>query len=169
MTDNNVQVSEDYWWKQRCAVLYEAWVQLRYHKRRQRFFDLADKMTRAMTVVLGASLLGKYLVEWIGAGITALGLLALVFGYGERRQLHTRLAELAGELIASVEAIPAAQLNAEQVAQWRIQWTQLCINAPPALKTLTLMCAREQSIADGYPEHVPKQSAWRRLLADFKS
>jgi len=122
-----------------------------------------------MTVILGASLFGQYLVEWIGAGITALGLLALVFGYGERRQLHARLAEMAGELITNVEAVPVAQLCANDVAAWRIAWTQLCIKAPPALKTLTLMCAREQSIADGYPEHVPQQPAWCRWLADFKN
>lgn len=29
-------------WGDRCGVLHKAWVQVRYHRHRQRFFDLAD-------------------------------------------------------------------------------------------------------------------------------
>ena len=67
-------------WQQRCGLLYKAWVQVRYHRRRQRFFDLADKGTKAATLVLGASLFGKHLasLNWVATGISALGLMALV-------------------------------------------------------------------------------------------
>ena len=81
----------DSMWAQRCATLSRAWVQVRYHRRRQRFFDLADKFTKSITVVLGASLMGKYFVDWLpwlATAITSAGLLALVFGYSERKQLH---------------------------------------------------------------------------------
>lgn len=159
-------------WEQRCAVLGKAWVQVRYHRRRQRFFDLVDKLTKSMTVLLGASLLGQELknyLPFVASAISALGLLALVFGYGDRKQAHKELAEQAANLIASVEIVPAGLLNAGGVAQWGADYARLCAKTPPPLKTLMLICEREQSAADGHPEHVPLQPWHKRLLADFKS
>ena len=160
---------EKYLWDARCGVLYDAWVQLRYHRRRQRFFDLADKVTRSVTIVLGASLFGQFLVPWIALGITALGLLALIFGYGDRKQLHGVLAEMASNLIADVEAKPFRDVQQADVGAWRAAYARLCAKAPPALKTLTLLCAYEQSVVDGHTDHVPLPERWRLVLADFKS
>lgn len=159
-------------WNQRCAVLRNAWVQVRYHRRRQRFFDLVDKLTKSFTVLLGASLLGqelKTLLPYVASAISALGLLALVFGYGDRKQAHKELAEQAANLVASIEAVPAGQLNAAGTALWGAEYARLCAKTPPPLKTLMLICEREQSTADGYPDHVPMQHWFKRFFADFKS
>jgi hypothetical protein len=99
--------------------------------------------------------------------ISALGLLALVFGYGDRKQAHKELAELAASMIAAIERVPAGQLDAQKVAGWQAEFLALCMKSPPPLKTLTLMCEREQSAADGHPEHVPQQPAFRRWTAHF--
>lgn len=159
-------------WAQRCAVLSKAWVQVRYHRRRQRFFDLLDKLTKSFTVLLGASLLGQELktfLPYVASAISALGLLALVFGYGDRKQAHKELAEQAANLIAAIEVVPAGQLNAGGTAQWGAEYARLCAKTPPPLKTLMLICEREQSAADGYPEHVPLQPWYKRWAADLKS
>lgn len=168
-TQADQDAREQYLWDMRCAVLYDAWVQLRYHRRRQRFFDLADKITRSVTIVLGASLFGQFLVPWIALGITALGLLALIFGYGDRKQLHGVLAEMASNLIADVEAKPFRDVQQSDVGAWRAAYARLCAKAPPPLKTLTVICAHEQSVADGHPAHVTLPAPWRIVLADFKS
>ncbi|WP_296871393.1 hypothetical protein [Tibeticola sp.] len=162
----------DAYWGLRCATLRNAWVQVRYHRRRQRFFDLADKLTKALTVVLGASLMGQYVADalpMVGTAITSLGLLALIFGYADRKQLHKDLAEQAAALVRSIELLPVSALSAEQVAHWAADYAQLCAKAPPPLKTLSLLCEREQAIADGHPDHIPAPGFLRRLLADFKS
>ena len=158
-------------WAQRCATLRNAWVQVRYHRRRQRFFDLIDKGTKGVTLILGASLFGKHLatLNWVATGISALGLMALVFGYGDRKQTHKELAEQAGKLAADIEQLPAFELSPKQTAAWTAEYVRLCAKAPPPLKTLSLICEREQSTADGYPEHVPQAPWLRRVLADFKS
>jgi len=166
----NEPVEEDPVWKRRCGLLHQAWVQLRYQRRRQRFFDLVDKMTKAATVLLGASLLGQELqklLPYVASTISALGLLALVFGYGDRKQLHKELAEQAAALIAAIEQVPAGELSAIKTAAWAADYARLCSKSPPTLKTLTLMCEREQATADGHPNHVAKQPFPRRLLADF--
>ena len=158
-------------WKQRCNLLFKAWVQVRYHRRRQRFFDLVDKGTKAATLVLGASLFGKQLasLNWVATGISALGLMALVFGYGDRKQLHKELAEQAAGLAAFIEEQPAGELSTQVVARWSAEYARFCAKAPPPLKTLTLTCEHEQATADGNPGHVDLPCWRKRVTADFIS
>ena len=129
-------------WAARCGVLYQAWVQLRYHRARQRFFDLVDKATKAATVLLGATLFGQALKDhlpFVAGAISALGLLALVYGYSDRKQLHKELSENAAELISDIEKLSAGALTPEMVAGWRAAYARLCAKAPPPLKVLMLL------------------------------
>ncbi|WP_143476312.1 hypothetical protein [Pseudacidovorax sp. RU35E] len=155
-------------WDKRCDILYKSWVQVRYHRKRQRFFDLVDRATKALTLVLGASLFGPYVgksVSWIGTAISAIGLMALVFSYGDRKQLHKEMAERAAGIVRSIESVPAGQLTAANTATWAADFAELVSKAPPPLKTLTMMCEREQSTADGHPNHVAPRPLGRRVFA----
>lgn len=159
-------------WAQRCGVLNKTWVQMRYHRRRQRFFDLADKLTKSATVLLGASLLGQFLKDWlplVASTISALGLLALVFGYGDRKQLHKELAEQAAGLICTIEEVPARKITFCQTAIWSANYIRLCAKAPPPLKTLSILCEYEQANADGNPNHVILPPWYRRMAANLIS
>lgn len=149
-------------------MLYKAWVQVRYQRRRQRFFDLLDKLTKSLTVLLGASLLGETMKQelpLVASAISVLGLLALVFGYGDRKQTHKELGEQAAILAASVEQVPAGELTPAKVSAWSAEYLRLCAKAPPPLKTLTLICEREQATADGHPNHVRQPFFLKRWLA----
>ena len=168
-------------WNRRYDLLFKSWVQVRYHRRRQRFFDLVDKGTKAATLFLGASLFGKFLpsdvmpgtdipiVGFVGTAISALGLMALVFGYGDRKQMHKELAEIAANLVASIEATPASQLSAEKVAKWAEDYARMCAKAPPPLKTLTIMCEHEQSAMEGHGELIPRPHFLRRVVSQVKA
>lgn len=159
-------------WKLRCETLFHVQVQLRYNRRRQRFFDLLDKITKSVTVVLGATLIGQSLKEYsfyFGSGVTALGLLALVFGYGDRKQQHKELAEQAANLASEIVSVPASHLDEIQVAAFAARRANLLNKSPPPLKTLTVICEYEQSAADGHPGHIVQPCFCRRLLADFVS
>lgn len=161
---------EDFLWVSRCGLLYKAWVQLRYHRKRQRFFDLLDKGTKAGTLLLGASLFGAYLspaVPWIGVGVSALGLLALVFGYGDRKQLHKEMAERASAIIRAIEKVPAGQLTPSHNADWAADHADLMGKCPPPLKALTMICEHEQSTADGHASHVRLPNWAARKVAHF--
>ena len=160
----------DHLWGQRCGVLYKVWVQVRYHRRRQRFFDLVDKGTKGVTLILGASVFGpqvKNYLPWVATGLSGLGLLALVFGYGDRKQSHKELAEQAATLVAAIEAVPAGELTPAKCATWNADYARLCTKAPPPLKTLTLICEHEQAVAEGNADHVKRPGFHRRLVADF--
>lgn len=161
-------------WRRREATLFHAWVQLRYHRRRQRFFDLIDKETKAITLLLSASLFGKYFVgletegiPWIPTFLSSLTLLSLVFGYGDRKQVHKELAETAGALIAAIESVTPNDLTPEHAARWASDFAKLCSKAPPPLKNLTLICEREQAIALGRKPTATKVCAPLRLIADY--
>lgn len=160
----------DAYWAARCDLLYKAWVQVRYHRRRQRFFDLVDKGTKATTLLLGASLFGKHLdaLPIIATAISALGALALVFGYGDKKQQHKELAEQAAALVASIESTPSGRLTAEETAKWAAEFARFCAKAPPPLKSLTIMCEHEQSVLDGHPDHIKLPRLWRQWLSQVK-
>lgn len=162
----------DHVWDQRCGLLHCAYVSFRYHRRRQRFFDLIDKGTKSLTVALGASLIGDTLKRFAplaASAISLLGLLALVFGYSDRKQAHKELAELAMQIVASIEKSPASKLNVDVVSEWSAEMARLNAKEPPTLKTLVTLCEHEQSTAVGHPNHIALPKWHKRVLADFIS
>ena len=150
-------------WDRWCDTLYYSMVQLRYHKRRQMFFDRIDKTSKALTLLLGATLFGPEIKEnlpYVATAISSLSLLSLIFTYGDRKQSHKELAEKFGKLVAAMEKVPPGALTAEKVADWKSQHMELVATAPPPLKRLTLYCAREQTLSMGKPSE-RQHGLWR--------
>jgi len=162
----------DHVWDSRCDLMHRAYVTYRYHRRRQRFFDLLDKGTKSLTVALGASLIGDSLKRFAplaASAISLLGLLALVFGYSDKKQTHKELAEMAMQIIASIEKTPVSKLNTESLSEWSAEMARLNAKEPPTLKTLVTICEHEQSTAVGHADHIKLPKWHRRVLADFVS
>ncbi len=159
-------------WKRRSDLLHVAYVTYRYHRKRQRFFDLVDKGTKSVTVLLGATLMGDLLkthAPVAASTISGLGLLALVFGYGDRKQAHKELAEQSIALAGRIEETAAGGITDTAVAAWSAEQARINAKEPPALKTLVVICEHEQAASTGHPEHVPLPGWHRRFLADFVS
>lgn len=157
-------------WTTRWEALYKADVSARYHRRRQRFFDLADKLTKALTVLLGATLMGTMIKDsqpLAASAISSLSLLALVFGYSDRKQAHKELAEGFVTLIQQIEACPVGELTEAKAALWKAQATALDAKEPPTLTALITICEHAASAAAGHPGHVKLPLLPRRLVADF--
>jgi hypothetical protein len=155
-------------WRQRCAVLNRAWVQVRYQRRRQRFFDLADKLHKCLLVMLMASVFGRFyeaFQPWLSFTLISLAVFDLAFGCTYREQLHKALAEQAAKLVADIEQVPVDALAYANTAAWAAEYARLVAVSPPPLKTLSLLCEREQAISEGHPDHVALPSWWRRVVA----
>ncbi len=161
---------EDFAWHSHQDVLYQSWVQLRYHKKRQMFFDRWDKATKSLTIFLGATLMGEDIksnLNYVASTISFLSLLSLVFTYGERKQNHKELSEAYGSLIADIEIVSPVIVTVENTADWKSKHVAIAAKAPPPLKRLTLYCAREQTIAQGAKPH-QSTGWWKNWLYLFK-
>jgi hypothetical protein len=159
-------------WDQRCALRNVALVSYRYHRRRQRFFDLLDKLTKCGTVLLGATLFGEVFKNNLPVAaslISGMGLLALIFSYGDKKQTHKELSELSMQLVGSIDAQPRNATTDTLISGWQQDLSRLNAKEPPTLHTLVTLCEHQQATADGHPSHIPLPPMMRRLLADFKS
>ncbi|MDO8771587.1 MAG: hypothetical protein Q7K57_23330 [Burkholderiaceae bacterium] len=172
MNDSDDDPGYESRWRRRCDLLYQVKVTYRYHRRRQRFWDITDKGTKALTVLLGASLLGetlKHHLPLVASLISGLGLLALVFGYSDRKQSHKECAETAMQLVGRIEEIPMSRLDEVQLSQLVAEHARQNAKEPPALKTLVVICEYEESVSLGHPDQVPLPCLSRRIFADFIS
>lgn len=145
-------------WKRRCELLNWGGITYRYHRKRQRFFDVVDKLTQVAAVGGGVAVAGKTLSDLlplVGGAVAFTGLLALVFGYGDKRQCHKELAEQAMELVGEINSCPVRELTDVQVCTWERMRAAIDLKEPPGLKTLVWKCEYEQAVADGHPNHVP--------------
>lgn len=175
MQTNDTQRSEElqaHLWDKRSAARHRAWCEFRYHRRRERFFDLCDKGTKAVTVLLGAALFGPKVqayAPWVGTAVAAAGLMPLIFSYSDRKRLHQDLAAEAGRLAQSIEGTTAADVTLDTLAAWQAALAGLDAKAPPPLKALMQLCDREQGVADGHPDHLKDvaPTGWRARLAQF--
>ena len=81
---------------------------------------------------------------------------------------HQVEAEQAAKLVADIERVPVGGLSFERTAGWNSDYAQLAAKAPPPLKVLSLICEREQAIAEGQPDHVKQPVFWQRWLSQVK-
>lgn len=158
-------------WDDRSELLNWAYITYRYHRKRQWFFDLCDKVTQAASVIVGLAVVsGKTVSDYlpvIGFAIAALGVLALVFGYSERKQSHRDIAEKARQLAGLIQPVRDADLTDDLIIQWEGMRTKIDILEPPNLKTLVAKCEWEQAIAEGHRNHVQCPPWWRQLHMHF--
>ena len=147
-------------WGRRYEQLNWAHITYRYHRKRQRFFDVVDKLTQVAAVGGGVAVAGKTLPEHIpelGWFIAFTGLLTLVFGYSDKRQCHKELAEMAIQMAGDIESVPARDLTEEIVCAWEKTRTTISLREPASLKTLVAKCEWEQAVAEGrQPAFFPK-------------
>lgn len=159
-------------WSRRHVLLFTLAVSYSYHRRRQRFFDLLDKLTKALTVLAGAavqSAIVKNSLPLLGVAISALGLLSLVFGYGDRKQAHNELAETFMLLRAQVESVAQGAFTEVQLCGWESELQRLNAKEPPSLRALVTLCQNEQAVAYGHPDEVRPLPLHQRLLASWFS
>ncbi len=159
-------------WHRRHLLLVKLAVSYAYHRKRQRFFDLVDKGTKAATVLVGASLLGQHVQQHLplaAALVSGLSLLSLVYSYSDRKQTHKEIAEAFIHLQAQVEEQGQTTFTVEGLARWEAAASRLDAREPPALRTLVTICQNEAALAAGHPAAVCRLPWYRRTLAHWVS
>jgi hypothetical protein len=162
---------QTYLWGKRHETLYRVELSLMYHHRRERFFVLLDRTTKALAVIFGsaafANLGGSEMVRWSAAVITITSTLALVAGLTERAQRHAVLAGDYGRLAASIIGCGERGFTETDLNRWLGQQRSIEVGEPRPLTGLVALCQNDLAIAQGHPELVVRRPWYTRCLAQW--
>jgi hypothetical protein len=169
LDDSATDQELDHAWSKRENALYRAELSALYHQKRERFFELFDKLGKAIAVFGGSAALWKIgnpdLVAVVAATITASSALSLVFSFSDRSKRHAELArsfrEIAGEIVGTSDFA----IRDAKASEWMGKVCLLEAKEPPALSALVQMCQNELAIARKAP--VYPQTFLVRCLAHF--
>jgi hypothetical protein len=152
-------------------ICYVARVSYNYHRRRQRYWDLMNKETQALGILLGAGTMTKALeayVPWFGAAISGIGLLSLVYAYSDRQVQHRDLADEYARFLAEIAQKGQREYSESDLGEWEARQQLINAKEPPTLRTLTVICENEERQALGQ-EIIVRPNWFKRLLADIFS
>jgi hypothetical protein len=145
---------------------------VRYHARRQAFFDRWRRITSATSVIFGsaaaADLLhdGGHLLAVAAAFVVAVFSAAdLVVGTAEMARKHDdlrrRFIKLEAKMLANEQPDPGT------VSDWCGERLDIESDEPPSYKALDLLCENEQAIATGTKRSV-RLTWWQVRTAHWK-
>jgi hypothetical protein len=161
----------DHAWNKRCDAIYKAELSALYHQKRERFFELADKLSKAASLFCGSAALWKIsnatIVSAMAAVVTASSALSLVFSFSERSKRHAELAQGFRGIIAEILSRSEFDINNVDASGWMSKVCALEAKEPPSLSALTVMCQNELAIARNAHEKIKPQSWRTRVLAHF--
>ena len=159
----------DHQWKKRYAPLYRAQLSVLYHQKRERFFEIWDKVGKAVAVIGGsaafASIGGPDLMRVVAAAITVTSTLSLVFGFSDRSKRHAELARNFRQLEAEIVAKGDRLFSDGDTDAWEAKVRMLESSEPPALGLLVVICQNELAIAHGQLKNVIPLPRWKQWLA----
>ena len=151
---------------------------VRYHIRRQRFFDrlerigaLASLAAGSSTVVALLASVDERLVLAAAAATAAAGASAVIFTPGLRARQHN---DLAREFISlEQDRVRAGEVTPERLAELMARRLKIEAAEPPILRVLDAMCHNELLTAQGGDEgqraSVTRLQRWLANWADFRA
>ncbi|MHB8123752.1 MAG: hypothetical protein ACYDG4_16565 [Desulfuromonadaceae bacterium] len=145
---------------------------IRYHSRRQMFFDSLYKWTQVLSLISGSATVAVVIAKytdcaiWLAAMVAIFSAFNLIFGFSGSARLHNDLARRFSELEKRI--IRDQNPSMESIASFEVDRLDIEMVEPPILKTLDLLCHNELCRALGYGEEaMAKVGFWGRLFAQF--
>lgn len=153
------------------ALLFGVRRSVRYHSRRQAFYERVDRWTNFLLLLLGsgaASLALRDLQAWIlaaGFGVTIISSLKLVYAFGTKAGQHAQFVKD----FLQLEKRLVADDSDKMVAAVKQDRLQLESAEPPVMRVLDALCHNELLVAIGHSdkgERVPLKW-YQRLTANL--
>ncbi|OJB44739.1 hypothetical protein [Burkholderia ubonensis] len=171
MSDCTDDEIKDDQWARRHAILYNAEMSALYHQKRERFFELWDKLTKAAALLGGSAALYKisdpHVVGIVAVVITAASALSLVFSFSERARRHSELSKEFKSLVADMLKVGPFDFNDANLNSWDEARYRLESKEPPALSLLVQLCQNEIAVAQNQPNKVVPVGFVKRIVANF--
>ena len=167
MTDED----SDYLWEKRHQIVFRAELSALYHQKRERFFELCDKLGKAFAVIGSSAAIWKIsdtrIVEIIAAAIAISSTLSLVFGFSDKSKRHADLSRKYKSILAEIAGAGERDFDEDHIKQWERQVRLVEVDEPPTLATLARLCQYELALSAG-KEKTVRQVTWHeKLLMHF--
>lgn len=153
------------------ALLFDICRSIRYNERRAVFWGRLDKITSAISLILGSGVLVGLLKSYedvAAAGallVTVMTAFNLVWGFGRQEFLHCSLAARYRDIEANMRSSHPSEDELKAAFRARLATEN---DEPPARAILNVMCHNELVTAMGYPSTQRiKLSVMQRLFAQF--
>ncbi|WP_283444203.1 hypothetical protein [Noviherbaspirillum suwonense] len=160
-----------YLWNKRHEVIYKAELSALYHLKRERFFDLLDKFSKAVSLIGGSAAIWKIsepeTVTRIAALITVSSSLSLVLSFSDRSRRHAEFARNYRKLTAEIYRKGERSFQEDDINQWMAQACEIECSEPLPLSALVIICQNELAIANNEKEKIHPLPFWARWLAHF--
>lgn len=143
---------------------------VRYHRRREHFFDTWGKWTNGLNIVFGSAAAGAFLSH--ARAITpVLALLVVltstvdvIVGSATAARKHSDLARRFIEIETAMVLCPAG--TGEDIARFTAQRLAVEADEPPVMRMLDILCHNELAMASGNDDSAIYRVGWfRRRLA----
>ena len=146
---------------------------VRYHNRREMFFDRFHTITSAVNIIFGSATilsvlgdLGKVYPVVAASIVTVFSALDLVVGTAKMARMHNNLARRF--IILEKEMITKKDFAEEDLQHFVGIRLDIEADEPPILKVLDSICHNELMRAMGYPKDKWVKIRWyQRMLAQF--
>ena len=157
-------------WELRHEIIQKCRISALYHRKRERFFALCDKLSVSLSLIAGASattdLLGTADAKAIaGAVVVLVTMPSIVFAWTDKSRLHGLLASKFIALEADIEG--AGVLEEAALHKFKERALKLDMEEPAQLSALTRICQNELSFASGNESNMKKIKFIERKFAHF--
>ena len=144
--------------------LFEIWLSIRYHSKRQKHFEILEAGSNFLLLLLGSGAVATAATSGpqrsIGMAIAAITAMKIAFKPAYRAMRHERFVESFTELESKLLSIK----NDEEVDQVIREILKLEAKEPPVLINLSRICHNEVAVSKGR-ETAPSLSGWQGFMA----
>lgn len=160
---------EDHVWIKRHDLLYRCDLSIKYHRRRERFFELVDRFVKIVTVI-GSSAVFFKLADaqmLLAASFCMLvgSTVSLVLQFSSRATVHSGMSKEWGTLQRDV--IAKCELDDGLIAEFDARAAMLDAQEPCVLRSLVADIQNEMARAAGEESKIRPLGIWRQLWMNF--
>ncbi|MCA1860909.1 hypothetical protein LE191_12430 [Janthinobacterium sp. HSC-3S05] len=161
--------TDDFLWNERLYVLAKAETSSLYHRKRERFFALCDRLSKASSLIAGtaafSSLVATAEAKSVAGLFVAISTLpGLVLAWNDRARLHAELAQKYLIIEAEIALAGKRNFTEDQLNGWLARLITIEISEPPTLTVLIAYCYNQILITNDRQNEVIEISFWQRFF-----
>lgn len=154
-------------WKAQYELTYLCQMSRLYHQKRERFFALLDRFSKAFSLLSGTAAFSSLLATpeskaLAGLAVALFTLPSLVFAWSDKARLHGELAAMYAHIESEIAA--EGTLEWHRIDAFKARVLALDAKEPPSLSALVRLCQNELALAAGQPDKVSPLTQTERIF-----